>query len=275
MSDMGMRIKVLLAGVSGWTGEAVARAILDSADMELVGAVSRKSAGQDVGVVLGRPPTAVKIVATIEDALAGHDAQGADVFIDYTSAASVKAHVLAALGRGICTVVGSSGLTASDFAEIDQLAKDQSCGVIACGNFSITAALAKHFALIAARHLPHWEIIDYAPGGKIDVPSGTVRELAEELAHVKANQLGRPLSEIIGPKEARGAQIAGTPVHSVRLPGFVLAFETIFGLPNERLSIRHDAGAGAEPYVDGTLLAVRRVGALKGLTRGLDSLLLT
>jgi 4-hydroxy-tetrahydrodipicolinate reductase len=215
----------------------------------------------------------------VEEALngpgSGSERLPADVFIDYTSAASVKAHVLTALGQGVSTVVGSSGLTAADFAEIDQLAKSKSCGVIACGNFSITAALAKHFALIAARHLPHWEIIDYAHGQKPDVPSGTVRELAEELAQVKANRLGRPLAEIIGPTEARGAQIEGTPVHSVRLPGFVLAFETIFGLPNERLSIRHDAGAGAEPYVDGTLLAVRRVGALTGLTRGLDSLLLS
>jgi 4-hydroxy-tetrahydrodipicolinate reductase len=265
------RIKILLAGVTGWTGEAVARAILDSVDLQLVGAVSRRSAGQDVGAALGRPAVGVQIAATVEEAMA---AQDTDVFIDYTSASSVKAHVLAALGQGISTVVGSSGLTASDFVEIEQLAKARSCGVIACGNFSITAALAKHFALIAAKHLPQWEIIDYAPGHKIDVPSGTVRELAEELAHIKANQLSLPLTQIIGPEEARGAQIEGTPVHSLRLPGFSLSFETIFGLPNERLSIRHDAGAGAEPYVEGTLLAVRRVGSLSGLIRGLDTLLL-
>jgi 4-hydroxy-tetrahydrodipicolinate reductase len=274
MSAAVGRIKVVLAGVTGWTGEAVARAILDSADLELIGAVSRKSAGRDVGEVLGRQATDVKIVATVQEALADCGASPGHVFIDYTSAASVQANVLAALNLGVSTIVGSSGLTAGDFELIDQLAKEKSCGVIACGNFSITAALAKHFALIAARHLPHWEIIDYASAQKIDVPSGTARELAEELAQVKANKLGRPLDQIIGPQEARGAQIDGTPVHCLRLPGFVLAFETIFGLPNERLSIRHDAGAGADPYVDGTLLAVRRVGAIKGLLRGLDNLLL-
>jgi 4-hydroxy-tetrahydrodipicolinate reductase len=275
MSSPGGRIKVILAGVSGWTGEAVARGILDSDDLELVGAVSRSSAGQDVGAVLGRPAVGLKVVAKVDEALSARDTSPAAVFIDYTSAASVKSHVLAALGHGLSTVVGSSGLTAADFEEIDGLAKAKSCGVIACGNYSITAALAKHFALIAAKHLPHWEVIDYASGQKIDAPSGSARELAEELAQVRANKLGRPLSEVIGPIEARGAQIAGTPVHSIRLPGFVLSFETIFGLPNERLSIRHDAGSGAEPYVDGTLLAVRRVGGLKGLTRGLDSLLLS
>jgi 4-hydroxy-tetrahydrodipicolinate reductase len=72
---------------------------------------------------------------------------------------------------------------------------------------------------------------------------------------------------------SRGATVAGTQVHSVRLPGIVLAFETIFGLPNERLTIRHDAGKGAEPYVNGTLLAVRRVMQVTGLVRGLDRLL--
>ncbi len=67
--------------------------------------------------------------------------------------------------------------------------------------------------------------------------------------------------------------IDGTQVHSVRLPGYVIAFETLFGLPDERLTIRHDAGSGAAPYVGGTLLAVEKVMELDGLVRGLDTLL--
>ncbi len=85
--------------------------------------------------------------------------------------------------------------------------------------------------------------------------------------------LERPIEQTHGAPEARGATIAGTQVHSVRLPGYVLAFETIFGLPDERLTIRHDAGAGAEPYIGGTLLAAQRVMAITGLVRGLDRLL--
>lgn len=170
-------------------------------------------------------------------------------------------------------VIGTSGLTASDYTEIAQRAEVRSLGVIAAGNFSITAALAKHFALIAAHYLPSWEIIDYASASKIDAPSGTTRELAEELASVSRNQLEVALEQTHGPKEARGATIEGTQVHSIRLPGYVIAFETLFGLPDERLSIRHDAGSGAGPYVNGTLLAVRKVLAVKGLVRGLDRLL--
>ena len=87
------------------------------------------------------------------------------------------------------------------------------------------------------------------------------------------SQLGVALDEMHGPREARGATIGGTQVHSVRLPGFVIAFETIFGLPDERLTIRHDAGSGAEPYAVGTLLAVKQVMETTGLVRGLDRLL--
>jgi len=132
-------------------------------------------------------------------------------------------------------------------------------GVIAAGNFSLTAALAKHFALIAARHLPSWEVVDYAGADKVDAPSGTTRELAGELAAVARSHLDVSLDQTQGPREARGVTIDGTQVHSVRLPGYVIAFETLFGLPDERLTIRHDAGSGAGPYVGGTLLAARAV----------------
>jgi 4-hydroxy-tetrahydrodipicolinate reductase len=97
--------------------------------------------------------------------------------------------------------------------------------------------------------------------------------LAEALGEVAANQLAVPVERTHGDPKARGATVAGTQVHSVRLPGIVLAFEALFGLPNERLTIRHDAGPGAEPYVQGTLLAVRRVMGVVGLVRGLDRLL--
>ena len=129
-------------------------------------------------------------------------------------------------------------------------------------------------ALLAARHLPQWEVIDYADAAKEDVPSGTARELAERLGDVRRPELGRPVEELHGPREARGASVGGTQVHSVRLPSFVVSTEVVFGLPGERLTIRHDAGESPEPYVAGTLLAVRRAPSLVGLTRGLDTLLL-
>lgn len=264
-----MSIRVCVAGATGWTGSAVAKGILATSDLQLVSAIARQKAGTDIGDALGGSATGVKIVASLKEALA----TPADVLVDYTGPEAVKDHVLAALDHGLRVVVGTSGLTASDYEEIEQHALTQNLGVIAAGNFSITAALAKHFALIAAQYLPSWEIIDYASANKIDSPSGTTRELAEELAAVAQNQLAVSIEQTHGSKEARGATIDGTQVHSIRLPSYVIAFETIFGLPDERLSIRHDAAPGAEPYVGGTLLAIRRVMDVHGLVRGLDRLL--
>lgn len=262
-----MTLKVALAGVTGWTGKAVAQAIAKADDMTLVSAVSRTSAGKN----LRELDIDCDLVAcgTVEEALS----KPVDVFVEYTSAAAVKEHTLFAVGKGISTIVGSSGLSAEDFKVIEKIAIEKNIGVIACGNFSITAALAKHFALVAAQYLPSWEVIDYAHATKMDAPSGTARELAESLEAVRQNKLGREIKDVVGDSAARGAQVKGTPVHSLRLPGFVLSFETIFGLPEERLTVRHDAGTSAEPYVDGTMLALRKVSEVKGLIRGLDQLM--
>ena len=264
-----MTIKVCIAGATGWVGQALVKEILGSNQFTLAGAISRSAAGQDIGTCLGLEPARVIVSKSLSDALS----QPTDVVVDFTSPGSVKERTLEALGCGVRVVIGTSGLTASDYSEIDETARENSVGVIAAGNFSITAALAKQFALLAARYLPSWEIIDYAHADKMDAPSGTARELAEELAAIARNRIEIPIADTHGDPQARGAAIAGTQIHSVRLPSFVIAFETLFGLPNERLTIRHDAGPGATPYVAGTMLAIEKVMTTNGLIRGLDRLL--
>ncbi|MEO8668978.1 MAG: dihydrodipicolinate reductase C-terminal domain-containing protein, partial [Bauldia sp.] len=178
--------------------------------------------------------------------------------------------------KGRHVVIGTSGLSAADYDEIEAAARAAGRGVFAAGNFSITATLLKRFALEAARHVPDVEVIDYASAKKPDTPSGTARELAEALGAIERKPLARPVAELSGLRETRGAAV-GAPspvqVHSLRLPSYVLACEAIFGAPDERLTIRHDAGSSATPYVAGTLLAIRKVGDEIGLRRGLDSLL--
>ena len=264
-----MPIRVCMAGATGWTGSLIARRLLESSDFQLVGAIARQQAGVDIGQALGLSDAGIKVSATLEEVLPAQP----DVLIDYTKPDSVKARVMLALDHGVRVVIGTSGLTGQDFDEIERKATERQRGVIAAGNFSITAALAKHFALLAAKYLPSWEIIDYAQAHKVDAPSGTTRELAEMLGQVQQNQLGLPIEQTFGEVEARGASIGGAQVHSIRLPSYSLAFETIFGLPDERLTIRHDAGSSAAPYVAGTLLAAQRVMSLVGLVRGLDRLL--
>ena len=249
-------LSICIAGATGWTGSALVDAVAAADDLELHSAVSRSAAGTEIA---GAP-----VHATVGEAL-----DGVDVLIDYTSHEVVKANALAALARRVPVVIGSSGLTADDFAEIEAAAGD--VGVIAAGNFSLTAAMLQAAALLAARHLPSWEVIDYASATKPDAPSGTARELAERLGAAKVDV---PVAETTGAVEARGATVAGTQVHSLRLPSFSVSTEVVFALPDERLSIRHDAGSSAAPYVAGTLLAARAAPHTQGLVRGLDTLLL-
>jgi 4-hydroxy-tetrahydrodipicolinate reductase len=266
-------IRIILAGATGWVGRALVPAIEKQPDLELVAGISRNHAGTDLGTALGGKPSGVPVFARVEDALGVH----ADVLIDYTKPGIVKTNALAALKAGVKVVIGTSGLGAADYAELDAVAKASHVGLLAAGNFSVTATLLKRFTLEAAKYVADVEIIDYASAGKPDAPSGTGRELAEALAEVRQPATSRPFADVVGVPETRGGAFGEgareVRVHALRLPSFVLAVESVFGAPDERLTIRHDAGSSAAPYVAGTLLAVRKVGGWVGVRRGLDTLL--
>jgi 4-hydroxy-tetrahydrodipicolinate reductase len=264
-----MTLKVCLAGATGWAGSALARGIAATSDLVLVAGISRSHAGKTLGDVLGDARIATPLYADVRQALV----EPCDVFVEYTKPDTAKANILHALERGADVVVGTSGLTDADFAEIDAVARARERGVLACGNFALTAVLLQKFAEAAAKVISNWEIIDYGSGGKADVPSGTVRELALRLSQVKSPQPTITPEQAIGPREARGANVAGTQVHSVRLPGHVLGVDVIFGMPDQTLVLRHQAGSSAQPYVDGALIAIRRIGGLVGVHRGLDRVL--
>ena len=264
-----MLLRVCLAGATGWAGSELARAIANTEDLALVAAVARKSAGRVLGEVLGEPRLTGHIFASTREALANP----CDVFVEYTKPESATANILAALEHGAHVVVGTSGLTEGDFAQIDVLARAQHRGVLACGNFALTVVLLQKFAEAAARLIPQWEIIDYARDDKVDAPSGTARELAFRLSKVRHPEPTVPLATTVGPRETRGATVSGSQVHSIRLPGYVISAEIIFGMPDQKLTIRHDSGNSARPYADGALLAIRKVSTLVGLHRGLDAVL--
>ncbi len=264
-----MTIRVCLAGATGWAGSELARAIARTDDAALVAAVSRTHAGHSLGDALGEPTLTCPVYASATEALA----TPCDVFVEYTKPATAKSNILAAIDHGAHVVVGTSGLTNDDFAEVDAAARARQRGVLACGNFALTVVLLHRFAEAAAKLIPQWEIIDYAHDDKPDAPSGTARELASRLARVHEPEPTIPIDQTVGPREARGATLSGSQVHSIRLPGYVIGAEIIFGMPDQRLTIRHDAGNSARPYVDGALLAIRKVSGLVGLHHGLDTVL--
>jgi 4-hydroxy-tetrahydrodipicolinate reductase len=260
---------VCFAGITGWTAPPIAAAIADADDLELVAGVSRSAAGQSLRDITELHVDG-RVFASVDEALAE---TAVDVLVDYTSAHAVGDNVRVAIDAGVHVVIGSSGLTADDYERIDASAREREVGVVAAGNFSVMAAVLQRAGVLAAQHLEHWEILDYAGDAKPDVPSGTARQLAEALGDVRRPVGAVPVEQLHGPVEARGAEVGGTRVHSLRLPGFVVSTEVVFAAAGERLVLRHDAGPTPAPYVDGTLLAIRRVPGIVGLVRGLDSLL--
>jgi 4-hydroxy-tetrahydrodipicolinate reductase len=263
-------LNVILSGATGWAGSALARGIARQADMRLVGAVGARSSGHRLGDVIGDATLDCRVSPSAPAALSGAPC---DVYVEYSKPHDVKdvrLNIIAALEAGSHVVVGSSGLGDEDYAAIDAVAVKAGRGVLACGNFALTAVLLQRFAEMAAAYIPQFEIIDYAKDSKPDAPSGTVRELALRLGKVCQPQPGVPLDQVNGPPGVRGATVNGVQVHALRVPGFVIGVEAVFGMKDQRLHLRHEAGSGAEPYVDGALLAIRKVSTLVGVTRGLD-----
>jgi 4-hydroxy-tetrahydrodipicolinate reductase len=261
--------RIGFAGATGWAAQPILAAIDAADDLTLTAGVSRSAAGQRLSAVTASSSDA-DVHSTVADAVRSGEV---DVLVDYTAASAVRDNVWAAVRAGVHTVIGSSGLTGDDYAELDGLAREQGVGVIAAGNFSIQAAVLQQAAKLAAEIIDRWEIIDYASAGKSDVPSGTARQLAEAVGKVREPTPAVPLAELRGPVEARGTEVAGSRVHSVRLPSFVVSTEIVFGGTGERLVMRHDAGESPDPYVAGTLLAIRRVAETPGVRLGLDALL--
>lgn len=261
-------MKVCISGATGGVGRCLVRGVLAAEDLELHGAVARRAAGQDIGTAIGSDACGVTVTASLDEAL---DA-GPDVLIDYTHPDVRMAHVKAALSRRIPVVIGTTGFTAEEFEELDGAAREAGVG-LATGNFALTAALLQRFAMLAAEHIPHWEVIEYCKAEKPDIPSGTARELAELMGEVRRPDYALSANDHIGPREALGAEIAGSRVHAVRLPGYSASVEVLFGLPGERLSLRHEMGQDDGIFVEGSLLAARKLPSIFGLVRGLDRLL--
>lgn len=255
-------LRVCMAGATGWTGSAIAEAVAEADDMALVSCVSRRAAGTDVH---GAP-----CFASVEEALEGSDF---DVLIDYTAPDAIMGHTLAAINAGKRVVVGTSGLTAAEYAEIDTAAREAGVGVVASGNFALTAALMTRFSLMAAEYLDWFEIIDYSKPSKTDAPTGTARELAERMGDIKKPNIEVDPASVKGEPGLRGGTVNGVQVHSIRLPSYAATVTSTFANGNSRLTISHDASKDATIYNAGTLLAARKVMELTGLVRGLDNLL--
>lgn len=264
-----MKTPICLAGASGHVGRELVNALSRETDLDLVACIGRKTAGNRLRDILGPSTPDLIVAANVREA---YEMSPFRVLIDYTTPKAVFQTVVDAVSLNVHCVIGTSGLDDGDYAKLHQLALDRKTGIFAAGNFSVTAALLAHFAQFAARFVPQWELIDYGSDHKPDAPSGTSRELAHLLGQVPGHREGIPPRQVLGHPESRGANLNGTQVHSLRLPGYYSSSEAIFGLEGERLTLRHDS-ISYMPYVAGTLLAIRKVEHIRGLRRGMAFLL--
>ena len=251
-------------------GCEVTRALYESEDIDLVAAVDPAAEGEDAGQISGIGPLGVTILASLEEAIREHRP---DVMVDFTIPACALQNIQIALENGVRPVVGTTGLTPEDIEKIRIWTEDAGISAFIAPNFAIGAVLMMQFAQKAARYMPDVEIIELHHDRKLDSPSGTAIMTAQKIADARqTSPVEEPAKTIAKIPGARGAQLEGIHIHSVRLPGYVAHQEVIFGGIGQTLTIRHDS-IDRRSFMPGVVLAVRRIGELTGLVIGLDALL--
>lgn len=242
-------IRVLVNGAKGRMGQEVVKAVTAASDLELVDQT-------DLG----------------DDLIASIKASQAQAVVDFTTAAVAFENTRKILEAGVHPVIGTSGLLAEQVAELQQLAEDKGIGGLIAPNFAIGAVLLMKYAQDAAKYLPDVEVIELHHNRKADAPSGTAVKTAQLIAEAR-QEIPKALVE---EKElfegARGSEVHGVRVHSLRLPGLVAHQEVIFGGTGETLTIRHDS-IHRESFMPGVCLACRKVIGTQQLFYGLEHLL--
>ncbi|OBK77587.1 4-hydroxy-tetrahydrodipicolinate reductase [Mycobacterium sp. 1164985.4] len=196
-----------------------------------------------------------------------------EVVIDFTHPDAVMDNLEFLIENGIHAVVGTTGFTDERLATVREwLAARSGAAVLIAPNFAIGAVLSMHFAQQAARYFESVEVIELHHPHKADAPSGTAARTARLIAQARKDMPPNPDATSTGLPGARGADVDGVPVHSVRLAGLVAHQEVLFGTQGETLTIRHDS-LDRTSFVPGVLLAVRRVAERPGLTVGIEPLL--
>lgn len=270
-------IPVLVNGAAGKMGREVVRAIAQSEDMTLVGAVDHNPQyqDQDAGELAGlSEPLEIPITNQFEPmlAFAAQEKQPA-VMVDFTHPSSIYNNIRSAIAYGVRPVVGTTGLSAEQIGELADFADKASTGCLIIPNFSIGMVLLQQAAVSASQYFDHVEIIELHHNQKADAPSGTALQTAEILA-----EMGKPFNPAVVEETeklpgARGS-IAneGIRIHSIRLPGLIAHQEVIFGAAGQVYTLRHDTSDRA-CYMPGVLLAIRKVLLLKSLIYGLEKIL--
>ena len=259
-----MAIRVAVSGM-GNMGHAVLQALSAADGVEVAAVLRRVAEGQTFPL----PGGGTAPLAGSPQALSDYNA---DVVVDFSNAAWTEQLLPAALAAGVRPVIGTSGLSETFVREAERQCAEQALGGVIAANFAIGAVLMMHLARVAAPFFTSAEIIEQHHAGKIDAPSGTAMATARELRAARGSDFARNVAERETLPNARGAELGGVTLHSVRLPGLVAHQSVIFGGSGETLTIRHDS-TSRESFMPGILRAVRAAVELDHLVVGLDRLM--
>ena len=246
-----MSVRVGVIGALGRVGRSIVAAVEAAPDLELVAAIDK-----------GGP------LETLVES-------GCEVVVDFTHPDVVLGDVEFLVDHGIHAVVGTTGWTAERYDRVrGWLTASPTTGVLVAPNFAIGAVLMMRFAAQAAPFFESVEIVELHHPDKVDAPSGTAAATARAIAEARRTTGSAPMPDATTQslEGARGAEVEGVPVHSVRLRGLVSHQEVLLGTTGETFTLRHDS-LDVSSFAPGVLLGVRRVAEHPGLTVGLDSYL--
>lgn len=259
-------IKVAVHGAVGKVGREVINAVCREPGLDLVGAVDMNISTDQLPLPdgSGTIPFSADLDALLSNC-------PTEVIVDFSNAKATMPAVRTATKHKVNMVIGTTGISADNLNEIEQLATANNVGIVVAPNFALGAVVMIHLAKIAAKYFDYAEIIELHHHQKIDAPSGTALSTAQAMAESKGEPFTQP-PEQEGASESRGKHVSGVAIHSVRLPGLMAHQEIILGTSGQTLSIRHDT-INRECYMPGVIMAIKEVVKQKGLIYGLDKIL--
>jgi 4-hydroxy-tetrahydrodipicolinate reductase len=263
-----MTIRVGVFGAAGRMGAMVCRTVVAEPEMELVAAVDPHHAGLDLRTVTGADASGIQISPSAE-ALTD---SGVEVAVDFTVAEAARENLRWCAENGVHAVVGTTGLSENDLAELGDMFPKEGPNCLVAPNFAIGAVLMMKFAELAAPYFETAEVIELHHDGKADAPSGTALLTASRMADASAKWDPDPTKDEVVPGARGGTGPGGIHIHSVRLKGLVAHQEVLLGTTGQSLVVRHDS-YDRSSFMPGVVLAVKAIADRPGLTVGLDALL--
>jgi 4-hydroxy-tetrahydrodipicolinate reductase len=264
------KVKIIIAGPRGRMGSEAVKLVTNTEHFELTACLDHKFDGMMLNDLEGfHAVEGVPVFTDIEKCLQNVDA---DVLIDLTTPEVGMLHARTALQYNVRPVVGTTGFSKVDLEELEQICKEKELGCIIAPNFALGAVLMMKFSQMAAKYFNDVEIIELHHDQKLDAPSGTAVKTAEMITAVREfkNQ-GHP-NEKETLKGARGAELDGMHIHSVRLPGLVAHQQVLFGSEGQTLTIRHDS-YNRTSFMSGVKVAVDSVMKLDTFVYGLENII--